>query len=165
MVPYLNNYTGWALFVDCDFIFLEDPENLLRHYPELREHPVSVVKHPTYLPHTEIKMDGVSQHSMWRKNWASLMLFNCAECRMLTPEYVNTHNPGREMHQLLWAPSIGSIPLDWNCLDNYYHLENPKAIHYTDGGPWFENYKDTPYSYLWEIERHTLAIRMSNDTF
>ena len=164
MVPYLNDYKGWALFVDCDFIFLEDPENLLNHYPELKHHPVSVVKHPPYIPHTEIKMDGIAQHAMWRKNWASLMLLNCEQCTNLTPEYVNTHQPGRELHKLLWASSIGSIPMEWNCLDDYYHLENPKAIHYTDGGPWFDNYKQTQYSNLWNTEHDILQIRRRNDT-
>ena len=32
---------------------------------------------------------------------------------------------------------IGSLPMEWNCLDQYYHLIDPKAIHYTEGGPWF----------------------------
>ena len=28
LVPLLNNYDGWAVFCDCDFIFLNDVSNL-----------------------------------------------------------------------------------------------------------------------------------------
>lgn len=150
-VPYLNGFQGWAMFVDCDFLFLADPYRILRHCTG--DKAVYVVKHPPYVPHTEIKMDGISQHKSFRKNWASLIVFNCSHPsnKVLTPEYLNNHRPGLDFHQLKWLKDdeIGSIPLEWNCLDDYYHLENPKAIHYTDGGPWFENYKQTMYSDLW----------------
>ena len=39
--------------------------------------------------------------------------------------------------------------MEWNCLDDYYHLKSPNAIHYTDGGPWFDGYENTMYSDLW----------------
>ena len=65
------------------------------------------------------------------------------------------HKPGLDFHQLRWLDDedIGNIPLEWNCLDDYYYLETPKAIHYTDGGPWFENYQDTMYSDVWLNEQ------------
>lgn len=161
MVPYLNYFRGWAMFVDCDFLFLESPEKILIDNPHLREYAVSVCKHPQYIPNSEIKMDGVSQAPMWRKNWCSLILFNCAHpsVQKLIPYYINTHNPGRDFHQLKWLPDseIGSIPLNWNCLDDYYLLDNPKAIHYTDGGPWFDKYKNTTYSHLWTAEYNMMV--------
>ena len=78
--------------------------------------------------------------------------------RTLTNQYVNEHMPGRDLHTFKWLKDeeIGSIPLDWNCLDDYYLLENPKAIHYTDGGPWFDNYQETMYSDLWLEEERIL---------
>ena len=149
-IPYLTGFKGKAIFVDCDFLFLDDIA-ILADYAD--DHAVAVVQHPPYQPHADVKMDGVSQHRSYRKNWASLMVFNCEHPSnsILTPEYLNTHKPGLDFHHLSWLKDeeINSIPLDWNCLDGYYHLETPCAIHYTDGGPWFKGYKETRYSQLW----------------
>lgn len=151
MIPFINNYKGFSVFCDCDFLFLNDISDLMTSIDKTKA--VSVVKHPTYIPRTETKMYGIDQHIMQKKNWASLIVFNNEHSanKLLTPEYVNTRMPGRCIHQLEWcAPyEIGSIPLDWNTLDDYYLLDNPKAIHYTDGGPWFDDYKNTMYSDLW----------------
>lgn len=157
LVPHLTGFKGIAIFVDCDFVFLKDPRELVDLYFK-KEYAIHVVKHPSYIPRTQLKMDGRAQHTMPRKNWASLIMFNCEheKNKTLTFEYVNEHMPGRDMHQLTWLDDneIGSLPLEWNCLDDYYLLENPKAIHYTDGGPWFEDnnghsYKNTMYSKHW----------------
>ena len=152
LVPYLMGYRGVGIFVDCDFVFLESPKEMVDNYFST-EYAVSVVKHPQYVPRTSVKMDGKTQHVMARKNWASMMMFNCShqQNETLTFDYVNSHMPGRELHQLAWADdsAIGSLPLEWNCLDDYYLLESPKAVHFTDGGPWFEDYRNTMYSYLW----------------
>ena len=152
-VPYLSEFKGYSIFVDCDFLFLDDVQKLTEYInPDLA---VSVVQHPTYNPHTEIKMDGVAQHRSFRKNWASLMVFNNEHPsnKILTPDYLNNHKPGIDFHHFKWLKDeeIGSIPLEWNCLDGYYDLKYPKAIHYTDGGPWFDDYKETQYSSLWSI--------------
>jgi hypothetical protein len=152
-VPYLSSFTGYSIFVDCDFLFKSNPMNLAQYInPDLA---VSVVQHPSYNPNTEIKMDGVAQHRSHRKNWASLMVFNNEHPsnKILTPEYLNNHKPGLDFHHFKWLKDeeIGSIPLEWNCMDGYYHLENPKAIHYTDGGPWFgDKYQDTMYAKEWK---------------
>lgn len=154
MVPFLNNYTGWSVFCDCDFIFVEDIASILKYADPTKA--VSVCKHPSYNPRTAIKMDGIKQHVAYRKNWASLMLFNNAHPsnKKLTPELINTIMPGVLLHQFSWLDDteIGSLPLEWNCLDDYYHLEQPKAIHYTDGGPWFKGYEQTFYSDRWYEE-------------
>lgn len=159
LVPYLNNYKGYAIFCDCDFLFLDDINKLLNYIdPSLA---VSVVKHPRYIPNSDIKMDNITQVPYNRKNWSSLMVFNCEHelCKSLTPNVINTA-PGSFLHQFQWVPDnlIGSIPLDWNCLDDYYLLENPKAIHYTDGGPWFDSYKVTTYSKLWMNEYNDMVF-------
>lgn len=153
MVPYLAGYKGWSIFCDCDFLFLTDIATIFLVAD--KQKAVSVVKHPPYIPHSQTKMDGVSQVPMYRKNWASFMLFNNEHpaIRDLTPELVNTF-PGRSLHQFGWVSDrlIGSLPLEWNCLDDYYFLTNPKAIHYTDGGPWFDKYQHTMYSERWKQE-------------
>jgi len=154
-VPFLSDFKGWSLFCDCDFLFLEDPESIVKDFDP--DKAVYVVKHPGYIPNSQIKMDGIPQHRAYRKNWASFLWFNNEHPSnsVLTPDYLNNHRPGLDFHQLRWLKDeeIGSLPLEWNCLDDYYHLENPKAIHYTDGGPWFEGYEETQYSYLWNMEK------------
>lgn len=158
LVPYLCGFKGLSIFCDCDFLFRADINTLFSGADLTKA--VSVVKHPQYIPHTTTKMDGIQQHVMPRKNWASLMVFNNEHqyTKQLTPEYVNTVNPGRDLHTFAWVPDqyIGSLSLDWNTLDGYYELDFPRAVHYTDGGPWFDDYKHTFYSELWlyEYERY-----------
>ena len=166
-VPSLSNFEGWSFFCDCDFLFLADPLEILENVDDSKA--VYVVKHPGYIPNSQIKMDGIPQHRAYRKNWASFTLFNNAHPKnaRLTPDYLNNHRPGLDFHQFRWLDDedIGSLPLEWNCLDDYYHLENPKAIHYTDGGPWFDNYEETFYSHLWTMERDQMdnILRLRNE--
>ena len=54
---------------------------------------------------------------------------------------------------MTWAEDneIGSIPLAYNYLVDYYDLpvEEIKAFHFTDGGPWHALYQDVQYGDLW----------------
>ena len=150
--PYLCDFEGFSLFVDCDFLFLAHPIEILKHIDTRKA--VSVVQHPEYIPKGDIKMDGIAQHRSKRKNWASLIVFNNEHPsnKILEPDYLNNHLPGLDFHHLAWLDDseIGSIPMEWNCLDQYYHIENPKAIHYTEGGPWFGGeYFHTRYAQEW----------------
>jgi hypothetical protein len=152
------DFKGISIFCDCDFLWLANPADLADYINP--DQAVAVCQHPVYTPNSVTKMDGKTQHKMGRKNWASMMVFNNEHPsnRTLTNQYVNEHMPGRDLHTFKWLKDeeIGSIPLDWNCLDDYYLLENPKAIHYTDGGPWFDNYQETTYSDLWLEEERIL---------
>lgn len=147
LVPYLSNYEGWSLFCDNDFLWTCDVNEVFALRDE--RFSVMVVKHD-YEPKTDIKMDNKVQHKLPRKNWSSLMLFNNSKCKNLTPELVNNSEPSY-LHRLLWADNIGSIPHEYNYLVGYYSGEF-KALHYTDGGPWFENYRNCEYSELWNNE-------------
>lgn len=152
-VPYLSSYKGYSIFVDCDFLFLADPQQLIDIAKSDPTKAVWCVQHPQYIPRSVIKMDKITQNSYYRKNWTSLMVFNNEhpDCYM-TPKFLNTHRPGINFHQFKWTENIGALSLEWNCLDDYYMLDNPKAIHYTDGGPWFDGYENTMYSDLWTLE-------------
>lgn len=164
LIPYIEGYRKtFSVFCDCDFLFQTDIIDLITSVDPTKA--VSVCKHPDYVPKTALKMDGIQQHTMPRKNWASLIVFNNnhPSNKRLTLDYVNNVTPGRRLHMFDWLSDdeIGSIPLEWNTLDNYYHLQSPKAIHYTDGGPWFENYQSTMYSQRWiyEYNEYTNAKR------
>ena len=149
-VPYLSDYKGWSFFVDCDFVFLADPLEILENVDPSKA--VYVVKHPGYIPNSQIKMDGII--SIEHMNCQFYYPITLSKNSTLTPHYLNNYRPGIDFHQFRWLDDedIGSLPLEWNCMDDYYHLENPKAIHYTDGGPWFDNYQETMYSDIWNEE-------------
>ena len=137
------------MFCDCDFIFLNDVEELFNNIDD--RYAVMCVKHD-YTPTSLIKMDGATQHIYPRKNWSSLVLWNCAHPsnRQIDPDLVNTQT-GQYLHRFNWLndEEIGSIPLEWNWLVGWYKEPEdgkPKALHFTEGGPWFDNYKDCEYS-------------------
>lgn len=150
IVPHLMNYQGWALFMDCDMLMTADINELWR----LRDdsYAVQLCKHD-YQPKTDTKFLGQIQTKYEKKNWSSFMLLNCKKCTTLTPDYVMKAS-GLELHQFKWLESddlIGDLPLEWNWLaGEYNHKDDVKCIHYTDGGPWFDDYKDCDYSTDWE---------------
>ena len=150
LVPYQMEFKGWTLFCDCDFLFLASARDLIKYIDD--KYAVLVCKHPHYVPIADTKMEDEPQHMYPRKNWSSLILWNNKHPsnRVLTPEKVNSVPPS-SLHQFMWLndDEIGSIPLEWNTLVGYYHFEDPKALHYTEGLPLFDNYRDTRYADLW----------------
>lgn len=156
LVPWMCGYEGWAIFTDCDMLVLDDVARLWA----LRDprYAVQVVKH-NHVPVETVKFLGATQTKYEKKNWTSVMLMNCAECRALTPEYVNTAS-GLELHQFKWLGDdarIGEIPSEWNHLVGY-DPPRPGAslVHYTIGGPYFPEYKDCEYSREWFAERESM---------
>ena len=155
LVPELNDYKGWALFCDCDIIFLEDINNLFNLKDD--KYAVMCVQHD-YTPKEETKMDGKQQTLYPRKNWSSLVLWNCGHPsnRKISKELINNpETTGKYLHRFSWLKDeeIGAIPHYWNWLVGWYKEPNdgsPKAIHYTEGGPWFENYRDCDYHQKWK---------------
>ena len=152
LIPHLCNYKGWVLFCDSDFIFLEDVNELFGLVDE--RYAVMVCKH-NYNPINTIKMSGQTQHLYPRKNWSSFILWNCGHCSnaRLTANVVNSES-GSYLHQFQWLTDseIGSIPLQWNWLVDWYKEPEdgkPKALHYTEGGPWLDNYKNCSYANEW----------------
>ena len=158
LTPYLAGYEGWAIFVDCDFLFTADIQELWALRDESKA--VLCVQHD-YKPTETTKMDGKPQTVYPRKNWSSMMLLNCghASTKKLTPETVSTQSPAW-LHRMSWADDdqIGAIDKTWNFLEGWYAPEAtpPKAIHFTRGGPWFDNYQDVDFAELWNEEQRLL---------
>lgn len=150
LVPYLNDYKGWALFTDCDVLALDDMNKLFELADD--KYAVMCVKHD-YTPSETMKMDGQQQTIYPRKNWSSVVLWNCAHPSnsVVTPELVNTES-GMYMHRFMWLKDeeIGEIPYQWNYLVGWYNSNDPKLVHYTEGGPWFEEYRNCEYSKEWK---------------
>lgn len=121
-----------------------------------------------YTPKDTVKMDGKPQSAYPRKNWSSLMLFNCdhPSVKTLTPEVVNTQT-GAYLHRMQWAKDedIGSLPVTWNWLEGWNEKPaqgTPNVVHFTRGGPWFSEWQNVDYGDLWLKEEATLKRASSN---
>jgi hypothetical protein len=158
LTPYLSEFNGWSIFMDCDMLVLDDIAKLFA----LRDdrYAVMVVKHE-HTPREEVKFLNQPQSKYQKKNWSSVMLFNNARCRALTPEYVNTAT-GLELHQFKWLEGdelIGSLPHDWNHLVGYYKPRpGASLVHFTLGGPYFDDYRDCEYAAEWFAERERMLF-------
>jgi hypothetical protein len=147
-VPLLCNYKGMAMFCDNDFLWKGDPRLIRRYVNEMQ--PMAVVKHEDYEVESN-KMNGIQNKSYPKKNWSSLMLFRCNQFKnKLNKEYLDNATPA-QLHEFhfIHEDNIGSIPKDFNCLVGHYDCKNAKALHYTNGGPWFDEYKDSELSEEW----------------
>lgn len=149
LTPYLNNFEGIAVFCDSDFLWQCNIEDIMQYYS--KKYSVMCVKHD-YIPKSEQKMDGYKQTVYPRKNWSSLMLFNCAhpDCKNLSLEAVNNQSP-KYLHRMEWTSdeNIGSLPLLFNWLEGEYQSNViPQAVHFTNGGPWYKNWNGD-YNDLW----------------
>ena len=155
LTPYLCDYEGWAIFMDCDMLMLDDVVRLW----DLKDDKYSVmcVKH-NHVPKEEKKFLGSIQTRYEKKNWSSVMLFNCGKCKALTPEYVNTSS-GLELHRFKWLDSdnlIGEIPKRWNHLVDYdpdLPINEISVLHFTSGGPYYDQFNNCGYAAEWEAER------------
>ena len=97
LVPALSKYSGWAVFCDCDFLFLADVANLFKDLKN--DKAVYCVQHD-YTPTEKHKMDGQQQTIYPRKNWSSFIVFNCAHPsnKKLDVDLVNSES-GSFLHQ------------------------------------------------------------------
>ena len=149
LVPYLSGYRGWSLFMDCDMLLRTDIAPLFALAND--DYSVMVCKHD-YVPRDEVKFLGQVQTKYEKKNWSSVMLFNNAKCKALSPDYVNRAS-GLELHQFKWLAgdeAIGSLPLVWNWLvGEYDYNADARIVHFTRGGPYFADYKDSDYADEW----------------
>ena len=157
LVPKLMNYSGWAVFCDCDFIFLDDVSNLINNLDESKA--LYCVQHD-YTPKEKHKMDGQKQTIYPRKNWSSFIVFNCSHpsTKNLSVEKVNNES-GAYLHQFKWCKDeeIGSLDERWNWLEGWTSNHNnskPFAVHYTRGGPWFSEWQDVEFADEWIKERN-----------
>ena len=161
LIPELCNFKGWALFMDCDMILKTDIKELFDQADD--QYAVMCVQHD-YSPSATTKMDGQQQTVYPRKNWSSVMLFNCGHKsnQILTQDLVN--NPeitGAYLHRFSWLKDkeVGELSPEWNWLVGHYKEPKdgtPKLIHYTEGGPWFENYRNCEYHQDWKDELYDM---------
>lgn len=160
LVPILAG-SGLALFMDCDVLVLGNISKLLVSHADTNK-AVHVVKHD-FKPTETVKMDGQLQTVYDRKNWSSVMLFNCDHPanKKLTPELVNTV-PGRDLHRFCWLKDseIGSLDPSWNYLVGHTkNVTKPDIVHFTDGYPLLPGYENVEYADHWRgMMRSWVAI-------
>jgi hypothetical protein len=138
--------SGWALFMDSDFMFRADIADLAALFDD--QYSLMCVKHQ-YAPTDKTKMAGQLQQNYDRKNWSSLMAFNC-DRNHVTPFQVNSQ-PGSWLHQMRWLADseIGEFPETWNWLDGHSKGDNPKVVHHTRGTPDLPGWEDVAYADEW----------------
>jgi len=169
LVPWMMSFEGHAIFADaCDMLMLGDIRELDALFDPA--FAVQVVQHPNYRTQHPIKYLGTSMQcpnrDYPRKNWASLMLLNCAHpyWRALSPDTLAAH-VGLPLLQLSgWGekdPEIGALPDAWNRLaDEGQPVDGARLLHWTAGMPGFDRYRDAPGADQWraQLERmHEVA--------
>lgn len=156
LVPSLSGYSGWSIFMDCDMLVLDDIAKLWAMRDD--RFAVMCVKHD-HVPNETTKFLNAPQTAYQKKNWSSVMLFNNEKCRALTPDYVNTAS-GLDLHQFKWLDSdelIGEIPHRWNHLVGYDPVSKDASnVHFTIGGPYFNEYVSCEYAHEWFAERDAM---------
>ena len=154
LVPELNNFEDTAIFMDSDMVLTTDIAELIEDVDPNKA--VSCVQHD-YTPPEGVKMDGQQQLAYPRKNWSSMVVWNCAhpDNKKVTKDLVN--NPeitGAYLHRFSWLSDkdIGLLGPQWNWLVGWYvegRDGSPSLLHYTEGGPWFSNHINCDYASVW----------------
>lgn len=150
LTPWLMDYKGWAIFADGDMICRTDLNELWGLRDE--RFAVMVVKHD-YQTKAARKYLGNKNENYPRKNWSSLVLWNCGheKNKILTPDFVMGQT-GAFLHRFSWLgdSDVGDLPKEWNWLAIEY-AENSRAnlVHYTLGTPCFREYRQSDMASYW----------------
>lgn len=183
LTPFLNRLEGWALFMDCDMFFRSDPIEIFQKYKDEKFALYCVKHNHTQASQEKTKMYGNEQYNYDKKNWSSVMLFNCSHDahKNLTVDDISTKS-GRWLHTFQWIENyahknnllfedlIGDLPEEWNWLDGHTPSKiHAKNVHFTRGGPWFRGNVWEPldkqseiYSTEWETIRDEYLAKNSH---
>lgn len=160
LVPFLSGYQGYSVFMDSDMLCRVDLCELSRwiNSHSSDRYAVWCCQHD-YQPSDTVKFLGQIQTPYPRKNWSSLMVFDNARCRQLSPQYVNAAT-GLDLHRFVWLNNdalIGSLPLTWNWLVGEYQPNtDAQIVHWTLGGPWFADCEHASHAEEWFAERDAM---------
>lgn len=134
LVPWLCNYEGHALFMDADTLCFADIADL----PWEHSAGVAFVRHETSV------LTGMN--ILFER--ASVMLFDNARCKSLTPEYIETGKP----QSFEWAENHYPLDPAWNHLVGYDPPAPAKIAHFTQGIPCFSETENDEYGAEWREE-------------
>ena len=162
LVPYLCNYAGKAIFFDCDQMLRTDIAEIFSVMEEQPGKALYVVKH-TYEPRDDVKYLNTVQYKYPRKNWSSVVLWNCDHFKnkIITPNFINSAE-GLVLHRFSWLEDddIGELDIRWNWLVGEYDdpPKDVKNVHWTVGGPYFNEFRDVDFSQEWLDERELMLF-------
>ena len=146
LVPFLQQFSGKAIFMDSDMYVRGDIMEVFDRCNAQSTKAVYCVKHNYTQVEGSIKMDNKLQQNYFRKNWSSFILWNCDHPsikRSYTLSDVNTKS-GSWLHGFYWLENdeIGELPEEWNWLDSHSPASiAAKNVHFTLGGPLFATWE------------------------
>ena len=148
-----NMGAQWALFIDADMMFRADVQELFALADE--KYALMCVQHQAKHEQS-VKMDGCVQTQYARKNWSSVMLFNCDHPAnaALDVNLINSAK-GRELHGFCWLKDdeIGELPARFNHLIGVDAPTDDVAIaHFTLGVPSMAGYSNCEFADEWRNE-------------
>ena len=153
-VPYMAGH-GWAMFGDCDLLCRTNIQALFDLCERDRSKAVYCVKHDHRVGAGAIKMDAQAQSNYSRKNWSSVMVFNCdhpANAALKDPGGIINTLPGRDLHRFCWLDDdqIGELDLRWNWLEGVSEpAPDPYIVHFTRGIPSMRGYESVAFADEW----------------
>lgn len=158
---------GPCMFVDCDFLFLDDVSKLLSEQ-QRRGDKIGVVGKTRAIKET-VKMDGMEQSAYQRKLWSAMFTF--MPSKELADKFdLKTVNEaaGRDLHGFLKMPKSAFWDIDpsWHFIPSLDAPQAAKAVHYSEWSPWInpERMSDFPAEFtMWHEERVQL-IRHAGKT-
>jgi lipopolysaccharide biosynthesis glycosyltransferase len=164
LVPHLMAYQGHAIYIDGDMVVLDDISKLDQLFSDT--FAVQVIKHD-YHTTQPIKYFGTKNENYPRKNWSSVILWNCAHAtnQLLTPGYVQ-QNTGAHLHRFTWLSDdkIGELPIEWNWLPDELGQNNQaQLLHYTLGIPCLNKSKTGLHTVEWYQERALTEYYRNNN--
>lgn len=154
LVPELCDFSGFAIFADgVDMLAVGDFAELWTMRDSGKA--VQVVKHQYATKHARkyvgTEMEAPNEDYR-RKNWSSLILWNCAHPAHFYAREMLRGSDGKYLHRFSWLKEddIGELPKEWNWLaDEYGENQDAKLLHWTAGQPGFYHYKDAPHAAEW----------------
>lgn len=156
LVPELCSFAGHAIFADgADMLCMADLVELWA----LREprFAVQVVKHE-YRTKFRRKYLGTEMEApnenYPRKNWSSLVLWNCGHMANFTAREHLRSAHGSFLHRFAWLKDeeIGELHPTWNWLPGEYgENDAAKILHFTEGLPAIPAYRETPHAREWQM--------------
>jgi len=164
LVPWLCDYQGIAIFMDNDMLCFGDILDLVAdtNHDWL---PALWVKKHDHQADTGLKMWGARQTQYPRKNWSSLMVMNCSRLECWSHQVV-TEADGARLHRFadVYDELIAEVPAGWNDLEDQFD-KNTKLAHWTNGGPWYDKYRDCFWSEKWLNAYYSLTGMSHVSTF
>jgi hypothetical protein len=156
LVPELCNFAGHAIFADgADMLCFADLAELWAMRDS--KAAVQVVKHDykTKYPRKYLGTEMESANENYpRKNWSSLILWNCGHMANFEARAKLRDAPGSFLHRFSWLKDseIGELPAEWNWLaDEYGANTAAKILHWTAGIPAINAHRHSAHAGEWQM--------------